>query len=238
MPALLIPAALGVAAAAGATLYAGLSDESQLFGPVLVAPSDPHALALTFDDGPNPAATPRLLDVLARHNVRATFFLIGAYVLREPGLTRELAAAGHTLGNHTMHHLWLPRHANATIRAEIAACNATLEDTLGQPVTLFRPPHGARRPAVLRIARSLGLATVQWNLMVGDWKDRTAGDLVQRMLPGIAANRRRGRGTSVVLHDGSQHDPRADRTRTVDAVARLLAELPPETRFVTPPQWR
>jgi peptidoglycan/xylan/chitin deacetylase (PgdA/CDA1 family) len=237
MAPILIPAALTLAAATGATLYAGLSDESQLFGPSLVSPPGPHQLALTFDDGPNPAATPRLLEILARHNARATFFLIGEYILREPALTRELLAAGHTLGNHTMHHLWLPRYANSTIRAEIADCNRTLEDTLGQPVTLFRPPHGARRPAVMRIARSLGLQTVQWNLMVGDWKNRTADDLHCRIQNGISSNRRRGRGTSLVLHDGSQHDPRADRTATVDAVEKLLTQFPPETRLVTPPQW-
>jgi peptidoglycan/xylan/chitin deacetylase (PgdA/CDA1 family) len=237
MPPILIPAVLTLAAAAGTTLYAGLSYESQLFGPSLVSPPDPRELALTFDDGPNPAATPRLLDILARHNARATFFLIGEYVLREPALTRELLAAGHTLGNHTMHHPWLPRHSESTIRAEIAACNNALEDTLGQPATLFRPPHGARRPAVMRIARELGLETVQWNVMVGDWMNRTPDDLHRRIERGIAANRRRQRGTNVVLHDGSQHDPRADRTATVDAVEKLLTQLAPETRFVTPPQW-
>ena len=186
---------------------------------------------------PNPAATPQLLEVLARRHVRATFFLIGDFVLREPALAREIHAAGHVIGNHTMHHPFLPRHSSATIRAELTACNRAIEDTLGVAATLFRPPHGARRPAVLRIARELGLATVQWNLIVGDWSPQTPDTLLQRIERGMARNRRRSRGTNVVLHDGSQHGLGAPRLSTVQAVAKLLEQLPPETRFVTPPDW-
>jgi peptidoglycan/xylan/chitin deacetylase (PgdA/CDA1 family) len=247
-PAILVPAALAASVALAA--YAGLSDESQLFGPSLVSPPEPDQLALTFDDGPNPAATPRLLEVLARHNARATFFLIGDYVRREPALTRQIHAAGHTVGNHTMHHPWLPRHSNATIRAEMAACSRILEDTIGNRVALFRPPHGARRPAVFRIARELNLQVVQWNLMVGDWLERPADDLLRRIERGIGLNRARRRGTNLVLHDGSQHTPRGDRQATVEAVSGLLQRLahtrsgshlheqPAATRFVTPPAWQ
>jgi peptidoglycan/xylan/chitin deacetylase (PgdA/CDA1 family) len=117
------------------------------------------------------------------------------------------------------------------------ACNAAIEQTTGEPVTLFRAPHGAKRPAVLRIADELGMQTVQWNLMVGDWKNRSGENLLERIQHGLAVNQRRGRGTSIVLHDGSQFHPNADRAATVDAVARLLEALPEETRFVTPPQW-
>jgi peptidoglycan/xylan/chitin deacetylase (PgdA/CDA1 family) len=227
----------GLAAAAGLCTYGVVADEAQIFGRTLVAPPEPGQLALTFDDGPNPAATPRLLEALAKHGARATFFLIGDYVLREPGLVREILAAGHVVGNHTMHHLWLPRHSAAIIRAEMLACNEAVEQTTGERVTLFRAPHGAKRPAVMRIAGELGMQTVQWNLMVGDWKERSGEDLLGRMRRGIAANDRRGRGTNVVLHDGSQFDPAADRASTVNAVERLLRALPRETRFVTPPQW-
>ena len=136
-----------------------------------------------------------------------------------------------------MHHPWLPRHSNALIHNEIADCNAAIEDIIGVAVTLFRPPHGARRPAVLQIARGLGLKTVQWNLMVGDWKQRSAQDLLSRIEPGILRHRKRGRGTNLVLHDGSQTTPTADRTATVDAVASLLDRLGPETILTTPPSW-
>jgi peptidoglycan/xylan/chitin deacetylase (PgdA/CDA1 family) len=233
----LIGAGAAFASAAGLCTYGVVADESQIFGRTLVAPPESRQLALTFDDGPNPAATPRLLEVLAKRGARATFFLIGDYVQREPALVREIVAAGHVVGNHTMHHLWLPRHAAALIRAEMLACNNAIEQTISAPVTLFRAPHGAKRPAVMRIAHELGMQTVQWNLMVGDWKNRSAEDLLQRIQRGIATNQRRGHGTSVVLHDGSQFVPDADRTATVDAVSMLLNALPADTQFVTPPQW-
>ncbi len=230
-------ASLGAAAAASLALYAGLSDASQLFGEVLVAPPLPHQVALTFDDGPNPLHTPRLLAVLAKRKVRATFFMIGDYVIREPALVREVAAQGHRIGNHTMTHPWLPRHPDGFIREQILRCSAALEAALGSPVGLFRPPHGARRPAVLRMARNLGLTTVQWNLIVGDWKDRPADELARRMERGIAGNQRRQRGTTIVLHDGSQRTPSANRQSTIDAVEILLDRLPPATEFVVPPDW-
>lgn len=225
------------AALSGGAVYASLSDTSQLWGPVLVAPPLPQQLALTFDDGPNPTATPRLLDVLGSRGVRATFFLIGAHALREPALARRILAEGHAIGNHTQSHPWLPRHSAGFIRAEIARCSQTLEDVLGQPVTLFRAPHGARRPAVLRAARAFGMQTVQWNLIVGDWKPVSAAVILHSLERGIHGNRTRGRGTCVVLHDGGQHSTGEPRQPTVDAVAQLLARLPAGTSFVVPPHW-
>jgi peptidoglycan/xylan/chitin deacetylase (PgdA/CDA1 family) len=175
-----------------------------------------------------------LLDVLARHGVRATFFLIGQWVLREPGLTRAIAAAGHAIGNHTQHHPWLPRLPAARIHEELTACNRALEDTLSRPVTLFRPPHGARRPAVFRSARDLGLTVVQWNVIAGDWNPHPPEELLRRIERGHARNLRRGRGTMVVLHDGSQGALGAPRLPTVQAVDLLLGRLPRSTAFVVP----
>jgi peptidoglycan/xylan/chitin deacetylase (PgdA/CDA1 family) len=222
---------------AGTLAYATLSAQSQIFGRTVLAPPLPQQLALTFDDGPNPAATPQLLEVLARHEVRATFFLIGAFVRREPALTREIATAGHAIGNHTTTHPWLPLVSAARIRAELAGCNAAIEDTIAAKVSLFRPPHGALRPAVLRAARELNLKTVQWNLIAGDWHADSAATILTRLQSGIARNRRRGRGTSVVLHDGGHMGLGQPRLKTVEAVAQLLGTLDSGTRFVVPPDW-
>jgi peptidoglycan/xylan/chitin deacetylase (PgdA/CDA1 family) len=219
--------------AAGVVAYAAYSAESQILGPVLVAPPHPREFALTFDDGPSPLATPRLLEVLARHGVRATFFLIGENVRRAPALTRELVAAGHRVGNHTLTHPWLTWLPESRIRAELEGCNRALEDTLGAPVTLFRPPHGARRPAVIRIARELGLTTVNWNIITGDWMPIPAATILGRIERGSARNRRRGRATNVVLHDGGWDQPRLP---TVEATDRLLSRLG-NTSFVTPDAW-
>jgi peptidoglycan/xylan/chitin deacetylase (PgdA/CDA1 family) len=230
--ALVATSGAALAGMAGAVAYAAMYPESQVFGRTMVSPPEPGQFALTFDDGPNPAATPRLLEVLARHKVRATFFLIGDFVLREPGLAREIAAAGHAIGNHTMTHPFLPRRSAARIFEEVTRCNEALEQTLGQKVDLFRPPHGGRSPAVFRATKALGLEVVQWNLIVGDWSAHSAATILSRVEKGIARNRRRGRGTNVVLHDGGQAGQ--PRIKTVEAVAQLLDRLAPETEFVVP----
>ena len=121
---------------------------SQIFGRTLIAGDDPNQIALTFDDGPNDAATPELLEVLARHAVRATFFAMGNFARQRPELVRQVAAAGHLLGNHTMSHPQPGMQPAARVRQELADCNALLEDIAGAAVRFFRPPFGERRPAV------------------------------------------------------------------------------------------
>ena len=229
--------AAAVAAVAATLTYGMVGYGSQLFGPTLVRPPMAHQVALTFDDGPNPTATPRLLEVLARHNARATFFLIGQFVRQQPALTREIIAAGHVIGNHTMTHPYLPWQSSARIRQELGDCNRAIEDTIGEKVTLFRPPHGARRPAVFRAARELQLETVQWNLIVQDWQPVPAAIIHTKLERGWKRNRRRGHGTCVVLHDGGQSSLGEPRLPTVEATALFLEGLPIETEFVTPSEW-
>src|SRR5580692_5349503 len=119
---------------AGACAYAAISPESQIFGATLIAGSNPAEFALTFDDGPNDFYTPRLLDLLAQHQVRATFFLIGNFVRDRPEIVRQIHAAGHLIGNHTTTHPWLPLLSPRRVRNELAFCNATIEDAIGQRV--------------------------------------------------------------------------------------------------------
>lgn len=229
-------AAAGVGLGLGGVAYAALYPQSQIFGPVLVAPRLPGKIALTFDDGPNPAATPQLLELLAKYSVRATFFAIGEFARREPALLREVAAAGHVVGSHTMSHPWLAWQSGGRIRWELAESQRVIEDVLGQPVRQFRPPHGARRPYVLRVARELGLRTVQWNVIANDWEAVPVATIAGRVMRGIAAQHRRGMAANVVLHDGSHAGLGADRLRTVAATAMLLARHPAEA-FVTVDTW-
>jgi peptidoglycan-N-acetylglucosamine deacetylase len=224
--------------AAGCT-YAALSAQSQIFGKVLIAPRNPNEIALTYDDGPNDVVTERLLDVLAQHNVRATFFLIGRFVRERPQIVRAVAAAGHLIGNHSMTHPWLAWQSAARIREELAGCNAILEDTLGAPVGYFRAPHGARRPIVLRIARSLGLTPVQWNILPGDWVPVPPEKIAARAVRGITRNQRQNRASNIVLHDGGQAGLGQPRLPTVEATRLLLEKYAPHTgtRFVTIDVW-
>lgn len=227
---------MGVALGLGGVAYAALSPQSQIFGEVLIAPRRRDEIALTFDDGPNPAATPHLLELLARYDVRATFFAIGEFARHEPALLREVAGAGHVVGSHTMSHPWLAWQGNARIRWELAESQGVIEDVLGQAVREFRPPHGARRPYVLRVARDLGMRTVQWNVIANDWEAVSAETIAGRVIRGIARHHRRGMAANVVLHDGSHTGLGADRLRTVAATARLLARYPAEA-FVTVDRW-
>ena len=225
-------------AAVGTLAYAALHPRSQLFGKVLVAGEDPNQLALTYDDGPNPTATPQLLEVLGRADVRATFFLVGEYVRRHPSLTREIHAAGHLIGNHTMTHPWLAWQSRSRILHELTDCSKVIEDTLGEPVRFFRPPHGARRPYVLRLAEELRMTTVQWNVIPKDWQPLDAATILFRLQRGIGRNRQRGRASNILLHDGDGGAPDAHRLATVEATRRLL-ELCKSSRqqFVTPEAW-
>ncbi|MDE1176936.1 MAG: polysaccharide deacetylase family protein [Edaphobacter sp.] len=223
-------------AAAGTVAWAALSPGSQIFGPTLIAPRNAAEIALTYDDGPNPAATPALLEVLAKYNVRATFFLIGGFVRQCPQIVREMHAAGHLLGNHTMTHPWLPWQSAARIREELHGTSAVLEDVLGEPVRFFRAPHGARRPVVLATAREMGMTPVQWNLICGDWMQIGADKLHQRIERGVARNRSRGFASNIVLHDGGQQGLGQDRMQTVQATERFLAKHQ-KTSFVTVDAW-
>jgi peptidoglycan-N-acetylglucosamine deacetylase len=223
---------------AGGCAYAALSPQSQIFGRTLVAGSDPAEFALTYDDGPNERDTPHLLDLLAEHGVRATFFLIGNFVQERPDLVKRIHAAGHLLGNHTTSHPWLPLHAPRRVRNELAFCNATIEEATGTRAKFFRPPHGARRPDILRIARAMGLTPVLWNAMGYDWTSLPAEQIATHLERDILRNRERGRGSNLLLHDGSHTRMGADRSRSVEATRLILRRYPPgATRYVTVDAW-
>jgi peptidoglycan/xylan/chitin deacetylase (PgdA/CDA1 family) len=229
-------AALGLAY--GGWRYASEWPTSQLFGRTLIAGDDPSEVALTFDDGPNDAATPRLLEVLARHGAHATFFAMGSFARQQPEIVRQIVAAGHLLGNHTMSHPKLSVQPAARVRQELADCNAVLEDITGVPIQYFRPPFGARRPYVLRAARELGLTPVLWNVTGYDWKPIGVDGILRNLEAGIARNRRRGLGSNLLLHDGGQTAMGLPRIDTVRAVDRLLtAHAGTTTRFVTVDAW-
>jgi peptidoglycan-N-acetylglucosamine deacetylase len=217
-------AALGAAAFAvtGKLITSGLQPESQLYGRTLIRGADPDEWALTYDDGPNPRSTPELLDVLARFEARATFFMIGKFIREQRDLVRRVHAAGHIVGNHTMTHPFLATKPMELVRDEIDECTALLEDTLGSAVRFFRAPYGARRPGILRFVRERGLVPVQWNAQGNDWEPIGVHGILEHMNVGLARARQRRRGANLLLHDGFDEQQGFDRGDTVRATESLL----------------
>jgi peptidoglycan-N-acetylglucosamine deacetylase len=222
---------LASAAAASYAGYATMAPGSQLYGRTLTHGSDPSQMALTFDDGPNDPHTLYLLDVLAKHNAKAIFFLIGKYVRQRPDIARAIAAAGHEIGNHTDSHPNLVLVSAARLRQELADCNKALEDALGTKITLFRPPFGGRRPNVVRTARTMGLTPVMWSVTGYDWSAKSAAEIVGKV-SGQVDSRRKAQGEIVLLHDGGHLAFGTDRTFTVEAT-RLLLRRYSAQKFVT-----
>lgn len=224
---------LGAATAALVSAgYQSLSPTGQWYGPTFVRlPRNSRKLALTFDDGPNDPYTSQLLEVLARHKVKATFFMVGRYVESRPDLVRSVAEAGHAIGNHTYAHPNLIFLSQGRVQAEIEGCTRALSDAVGQHSPLFRPPFGGRRPASLRVARSLGLKPVMWNVTGWDWKASSA-EYIERKI----TSRVRG-GDVILLHDGGHERMGVDRSPTVAATERVIARYKAEGyEFVTVPE--
>jgi peptidoglycan/xylan/chitin deacetylase (PgdA/CDA1 family) len=231
-----IAAVTGALATAG-YIFEGLRPTSNLFGNCLVAPRNPDEIALTFDDGPNPSWTPQLLDLLAKYNVRATFFLIGQYAVKQRDLVRRTHEAGHLIGNHTWTHPNLFRTDRRTTRKELDETTNRLQQITGTRVRFFRPPFGMRRAYTLLIARDLGLIPVMWNVIGNDWNAPSAEAITKRITRLTDHNHRRGYATNLVLHDGSHRTPEADRSRSIAATETLLAHYTPTRRFVTLDTW-
>src|SRR6476661_2066533 len=157
-------ALLAIPVAAGICAWGACHPSAQVFGPTRRRTHRDRTVALTFDDGPNPAVTPQLLDLLDRYDARATFFLIGRYVRACPEIAAEIARRGHVLGNHTDTHpnlLWLSR---TQILDELARCEASILEATGQRTTIMRPPYGIRGPQVHAAAREARLGPpIMWS---------------------------------------------------------------------------
>ena len=233
--------AIGLASATslgiGGFAYASRWPTSQLFGRTLTAPRKPGQLALTFDDGPNPAWTPRLLDVLAEHNVRATFFMVGKFATGERELARRVSDAGHLVGNHTWSHPDLSRASDPQVLDELTRTNDILSEITGKRMRYFRPPFGARRPYVLKLARQLDLVPVTWNAMTSDWSEPSADKIATDLMNKIDRNQRRGYSANIVLHDGNHRSQGADRGPSIAASEQLLERYDRTHQFVTLDAW-
>jgi len=191
---------------------------SSVFGPsVWHGPRDRPAISLTFDDGPS-ESTPRILEVLARHNVPATFFQCGANVERLPAVARAVALAGHAIGNHSHTHPYLFTRTPAAIELDLRRAQESIEIHTGVRPRWFRAPFGVRWFGLGGALKRLELVGVMWTAIGYDWNLKVDG-VVER-LAARAAN-----GAILCLHDGRELRVRPDIGVTVEAVQRLVPML-------------
>ncbi len=225
----------GGIAVAGLATWAGFESmwpTMHAFGRSFVGlPPGTRKLALTYDDGPNDPDTLRLIEVLATHDVKATFFVLGRFVQQKPEIVRALASAGHAIGNHSWDHPRLIFASNTELRRQVEQTQSAVFDACGVTPTLFRPPYGGRRPGTLHEVRRLGLEPVLWKVTCYDWKPTSADKVfahAQRQIRG---------GDVILLHDGDQARMGADRRHSVEATDRLIGHYKAEGyEFVTIPQ--
>jgi peptidoglycan/xylan/chitin deacetylase (PgdA/CDA1 family) len=203
---------------------AGMWPRSQLLGPNLIALPPTHAarreVALTFDDGPNPAVTPAVLDLLDRHGATASFFCIGQQAAKHPDLLREIVARGHRVENHSQTHPYsfaclLP----PGLAREIGTAQTTLATLAGQPPQYFRAPMGLRNPMLQPTLTRLGLHLAAWTRRGYDGVNGDADTVLQRLTTGLAA------GDVLLLHDGRCGQTRDGRPLVLAVLPRLLERL-------------
>lgn len=177
-----------------------------------------RSLYLTFDDGPNPGVTDRILDVLAAARVPAAFFQCGKYVDAYPELARRVAAAGHEIGNHTYAHVKLHRRGPARIAEELRRAHDAIGRATGRAPRSFRAPHGYRNPFVGAAARRLGYRTFGWSFGVWDTARPGAEEIRRRM------RRKLRPGAILLLHDGDGYADPGDRSQTAEALPGIVAD--------------
>jgi peptidoglycan/xylan/chitin deacetylase (PgdA/CDA1 family) len=179
-----------------------------------------HGYALTFDDGPHALGTPAVLEILAREGVRATFFLVGEQLRRNPTLGREILAAGHGIALHCDRHRNMLRLTPWQVREDIARAQATIEDSTGHSPTLYRPPYGVLNASALRVAWARGWRTLLWTQWGRDWEKRaTPASIAARVTDGVQE------GSVLLLHDADDYSAEDSWRRTAAALPEVLETL-------------
>lgn len=213
-------------------VFAAVSPDVQAFGPVLAhVQTDQPVVALTFDDGPSPH-TAEVLDILARSQVKATFFVIGQNVERHPDLARRIVAEGHAIGNHTYSHpLWAAAETPGRVAQELDDAAAAIQEATGIYPTLFRPPHGWRSPWMVHLAHRKDYLVVTWSVSPDDWRRPSPQVVVGRVLRQVQP------GAIILLHDGLETRASPPMQNTVDALPAIIERLVAQGyRFVTIPE--
>jgi peptidoglycan/xylan/chitin deacetylase (PgdA/CDA1 family) len=216
----------------GCFLWITENTNNQFFGTVFAHGGLREPLvALTFDDGPS-RYTPRILDILDKYNVKATFFAIGKNVERYPDIARRIVSEGHVIGNHTYSHpFWAPMETPGRIKSEVDQAEAAIQKTTGVSTNLFRPPHGWRSPWMAQMLKKYNYSVVTWTVSPDDWSGIGSDVVSKRVLAKTHS------GAIILLHDGLETKDNFQKDNTIQALPAIISELKIRGyRFVTVPQ--
>lgn len=175
-----------------------------------------HQIALTFDDGPHPYFTPKILDVLDKHDVTASFFVVGNRLEKFPDITWQTCQLGHTIGNHTYSHPSLLFSGRKTVLAEMSHCDRLITQIIGKKAALFRPPFGRCNFAAYSVAQMLGYEIVFWSLDPRDWERKRPATIINQVVNQIHP------GAIVLLHDGQGDVISKDRSASVEVLEKII----------------
>lgn len=214
---------------AGTLLLLAVLPNNSFYGPVITkVPCQEKLVALTFDDGPYPPYTQKLLQVLHEKNVPATFFMVGENIVLHPEIVKEVQMQGHEIELHAGYHQDLLKLTANESLANIQYGKKTLEKFTGQTPKYIRPPHGFKDWAVMKNIQSEHLQTVNWSIIPRDWTNPGSKIIVQRVLENIEP------GAIILLHDGDSPKNTAPRQQTIDAVKIIIDQLHAQGyKFVT-----
>jgi peptidoglycan-N-acetylglucosamine deacetylase len=192
--------------------------------PVFYVDDGPKVIALTIDDGPSPVYTPQVLRLLARYRVTATFSMIGIEVTQNPGVARDVVAAGHLISNHTWRHLDLPLLSRPEVIDEMDRATAAIHHATGITPHMFRAPFGAWSRTVLRHCMQTGMTPLDWSVDPRDWARPGVAAIVSNIMHHTQT------GSIILEHDGG-----GDRSETVAALKIVIPRLlDAGYRFATP----
>ena len=202
-------------------VFASFWPRSSLFGKTYWrGDTDQKVVALSFDDGPNEPYTSRVLDILKREHVSATFFLVGVNVSRYPAAAARIVRDGHVVGNHSQyHHIPFALESPSRIRTDVSAAEESIHQATGQLPRLFRSPQGLRSPWLMNVLASDSLINVTWNDAPGDWDPLPVQTIVSRTVESAKP------GSIILLHDGMNATHGADQSQTVEALPGIIEGL-------------
>ena len=186
-----------------AVTVSNISTKNEL--PIYCVNTNQRQVALSFDTAWKNDDIQKLLDILEKYNISATFFMTGEWVSNYPDETKAIAAAGHDLGNHSSHHKYMTRMSKEECIEEISGVHDKVKDITGIEMTLFRAPYGDYNNTLIEAARECGYDTIQWNVDSLDWKDYG----VDSILNMVVENKHLGNGSIILMHSGAKYTSEA-----------------------------